>query len=97
LITEANLGNPGYLEQTPPSSVEEIDAFLIKQLNEAADVLPVNYKQNAIYSTNDVGRATKGAALTLLAKLYLRAHDWPKVATLTQQVMNVNEYSLFPT
>jgi hypothetical protein len=97
LITEANLGNPGYLDQTPPSSVEEIDAFIIKELNEAADVLPVNYKQNAIYGTNDVGRATKGAALTLLSKLYLRSHDWQKVATLTQQVMNLNEYSLFPS
>ncbi len=97
LITEANLGNPGYLDQTPPSSVEEIDAFMIKELTEAADVLPVNYKQNAVYETNDVGRATKGAALTLLAKLYLRSHDWQKVVTLTQQVMSLGEYSLYPS
>jgi hypothetical protein len=97
LITEANLGNPGYLDQTPPSSVEEIDAFLVKELTEAADVLPVNYKNNVIYGTNDVGRATKGAALTLMAKLYLRSHDWQKVVTLTQQVMNLNEYSLYPS
>jgi hypothetical protein len=97
LITEANLGNPGYLDQTPPSSVEEIDAFLVKELTEAADVLPVNYKNNAIYGTNDVGRATKGAALTLMAKLYLCSHDWQKVVALTQQVMNLNEYSLYPS
>jgi hypothetical protein len=97
LITEANLGNPGYLDQTPPSSVEEIDAFMIKELTEAADVLPVNYKKNAVYETNDVGRATKGAALTLLAKLYLRSHDWQKVVTLTQQVMSLGEYSLYPS
>lgn len=97
LITEANLGNPAYLDQTPPSSVEEIDAFLVKELTEAAEVLPVNYKNNAIYSTNDVGRATKGAALTLMAKLYLRSHDWQKVVALTQQVINLNEYSLYPS
>jgi len=97
LITEANLGNPNYLDQTPPSSVEEIDAFLVKELTEAADVLPVNYKNNAIYSTNDVGRATKGAALTLMAKLYLRSHNWQKVVELTQQVMNLNEYALYPS
>ncbi|MEN2412841.1 RagB/SusD family nutrient uptake outer membrane protein [Flavobacterium mesophilum] len=97
LITEANLGNPGYLEQTPPSSVEEIDAFIVKELTEAAAVLPVNYKDNAIYGTNDVGRATKGAALTLLAKLYMRSHDWQKVVTLTQQVMDLNQYSLYPS
>ena len=97
LITEANLENPAYLEQTPPSSVEEIDAFLIKELNEAADVLPLNYVGNAIYGSNDVARATKGAALTLLAKLYLRSHDWQKVVTLTQDVMNLNQYSLYPS
>jgi hypothetical protein len=97
LITEANLGNPGYLDQTPPSSVEEIDAFLVKELTEAAAVLPVNYRNNPIYATNDVARATKGAALTLMAKLYLRNHDWQKVATLTQEVMNLNQYSLYPS
>ncbi|WP_431244752.1 RagB/SusD family nutrient uptake outer membrane protein [Flavobacterium sp. P21] len=68
LITEANLGSPGYLDQTPPSSVEEIDAFLVKELTEVANVLPVNYKSNAIYSTNDVGRATKGARTYFTSK-----------------------------
>ncbi|HEY1194014.1 RagB/SusD family nutrient uptake outer membrane protein [Flavobacterium sp.] len=97
LMTEENLANPKYLEQTPPTPVEEIDAFLVKNLTEAAAVLPVNYKANAIYSSNDVGRATKGAALTLLAKLYLRSHDWQKVVTLTQQVIDLNEYHLYPS
>jgi hypothetical protein len=97
LITEDNLANPNYLDQTPPTSVEDIDAFLIKDLNEAAGILPVNYQDNAIYDSNDVGRATKGAALTLLAKLYMRSHDWQKVVDLTQQVINLNEYRLFPS
>lgn len=97
LITEENLANPDYLEQTLPTSVEEIDAFLIKELNEVAGVLPVNYQDNAIYGSNDVGRATKGAALTLLTKLYMRSHNWQQVVSLTQQVMNLNEYSLYPS
>ncbi|MNE15044.1 SusD family protein [compost metagenome] len=97
LITEDNLANPNYLDQTPPTSVEDIDAFLIKDLNEAAGILPVNYQDNAIYDSNDVGRATKGAALTLLAKLYMRSHDWQQVVDLTQQVINLNEYRLFPS
>ncbi|MCV9929918.1 RagB/SusD family nutrient uptake outer membrane protein [Flavobacterium sp. LS1R49] len=97
LITEKDLAKPDYLVQTPPTSVEDMDAFIIKELNDVANILPVNYKNNAIYDTDDVGRATKGAALTLLAKLYLRSHDWQKVADLTQQVMSLNEYSLFPT
>ncbi|WP_348811382.1 RagB/SusD family nutrient uptake outer membrane protein [Flavobacterium maritimum] len=97
LITEDNLANPNYLDQTAPTSVEDIDAFLIKDLNEAAGILPVNYQDNAIYDSNDVGRATKGAALTLLAKLYMRSHDWQQVVDLTQQVINLNEYRLFPS
>ncbi|PWA11624.1 RagB/SusD family nutrient uptake outer membrane protein [Flavobacterium laiguense] len=97
LITEDNLASPDYLSQTPPTSVEDIDAFLIKDLNEAASVLPVNYQDNAIYGSNDVGRATKGAALTLLAKLYMRSHNWQQVVDLTQQVMSLNQYSLYPS
>lgn len=97
LITEDNLANPNYLDQTAPTSVEDIDAFLIKDLNEAAGILPVNYQDNPIYDSNDVGRATKGAALTLLAKLYMRSHDWQQVVDLTQQVINLNEYRLFPS
>lgn len=97
LVTEENIANPNYLEQTPPKSVEDIDAYLIKELNEAAAVLPLNYKDNVIYGSNDEARATKGAALTLLAKLYLRSHDWQKVVTLTQEVMNLNQYALYPS
>jgi Tfp pilus assembly protein FimV len=44
----------------------------------------------AIYTTtNDVGRATKGAAMFLLAKVYLREHQWQKAADLTKQVMDL--------
>jgi len=80
-----------------PASVEEIETLLISDLTAAANVLPLNYQNNAIYNSNDVGRATKGAALTLLAKLHLRRHDWQKVADLTQQVRSLNQYSLFPS
>lgn len=97
LITDANLANPDYLDQTAPTSVENIDSFLINELDEVASILPVNYLNNSIYNSNDVGRATKGAALTMLAKLYLRAHDWQNVVTMTQEVMALNQYSLYPT
>jgi len=48
-----------------------------------------------IYGTNDVGRATKGAGIvnSLLAKLYLRAHDWQS-GNATQQVIDLNQYHL---
>jgi hypothetical protein len=97
LVTEADAANPDYTTPKVPASVEEIETLLISDLTAAASVLPINYQSNAIYGSNDVGRATKGAALTLLAKLHLRRHDWQKVADLTQQVMNLNQYSLFPS
>ena len=101
LVTEndvANsIANPSYTSQPKPTSVEQIDTLLISDLQNAAANLPLNYMNNPIYSGNDVGRATKGAALTLLAKLYMRRHEWQKVADLTQQVMELKTYSLFPS
>ncbi len=97
LATENDLANPAFTSQPAPTSVEQIDTFMITDLQAASSVLPVDYQNNAIYSGNDVGRATKGAALTLLAKLYLRKHEWQKVIDLTKQVMDMNVYSLYPS
>jgi hypothetical protein len=80
-----------------PAPVERIDSMIIADLTTASTVLPVNYVDNAIYSSNDFGRATKGAALTLLAKLYLRENQWQKAADLCKQVMDMNVYKLYPT
>ncbi len=97
LATENDIASPDYTGQPPVTSVEEIENLLISDLTTAIETLPVNYVNNAIYSSNDVGRATKGAALTLLMKLYLRRHDWQKVVDLSQKVMDLHIYSLYPT
>ena len=97
LATEKDLANPNYLAQPPVTPVAGIEALLISDLQSAATVLPLNYQSNAIYSTNDVGRATKGAAMTLLMKLYLRQKQWQKVVDLSQQIMALNEYQLYPS
>jgi hypothetical protein len=97
LATEKDLASPNYTGQPTPAPVATIDSLLINDLTNAASVLPLNYVNNPIYSTNDVGRATEGAALTLLMKLYLRERNWQKVADLSQQIMNLNVYSLYPT
>lgn len=97
LVTEADVANPDYNTPKEPSSLEVIEAFLIDDLTAAAGTLPVSYLNNPIYGGNDVGRASKGAGLTLLAKLHLRRHEWQKVVDLTQQVMNLNQYSLYPS
>lgn len=97
LMTEDNLNNPQYTSQPATSSVASIDSLMIKNLNDASTILPLNYVGNSIYTSNDVGRATKGAALTLLAKIYLREKNWQKVVDVTSQIMNLNVYSLYPS
>jgi len=97
LSTEKDVANPDYQSQPKPSSVDAVDSLIIGDLEFAAAHLPLNYENNAIYKSNDVGRATKGAALTLLSKLYLRQHEWQKVVDITKQVMDLNIYSLYPS
>lgn len=73
----------------PRATKEEVYAAIEKDLTEAASVLP------QAYGANDVGRATKGAALALHAKVAMYEGKWPDVLTLTNQVMTMG-YSLFP-
>jgi starch-binding outer membrane protein, SusD/RagB family len=47
-----------------------------------AENLPVSY------SGNDIGRATSGAAKTLLAKVYLTQKDWKDASAKSLEVMN---------
>ena len=97
LATEKDIADPSYSSQPPVTPVADVEALLITDLTSAMVSLPLDYKTSAIYSSNDVGRATRGAAMTLLAKLYLRRHDWQKVADLTQQVIALNTYQLYPS
>lgn len=97
LVTEADVEKADYNAKPAPAPVAEINKLIIADLEYAAANLPLNYKNNPTYPTNDVGRVTKGAALGLLAKLYLREHQWQKVVELTQQIKDLNQYELFPS
>jgi hypothetical protein len=59
-------------------------------LTDAASVLPQSY------SGADVGRATKGAALSLHAKVAMYEGKWADVLTYTNAVIASGQYSLFP-
>ncbi|TSD62987.1 RagB/SusD family nutrient uptake outer membrane protein [Inquilinus sp. KBS0705] len=74
------------LPRTPKTQVY---AAIEKDLTEAAAVLPQSY------SSADIGRATKGAALSLHAKVAMYQKKWADVLTYTNQVMGMG-YSLFP-
>ena len=54
----------------PRSTIEQIYLQLEQDLSEAATVLPISY------SATEIGRATKGSALGLLAKVYLFQEKW---------------------
>jgi len=73
----------------PLSSTEEIYAQIEKDALEASTMLPNKAKQEA-------GRATSGAAKTLLANLYLTQKKWAQVETLAKDVIAKDGYSLMP-
>lgn len=74
------------LARTPKA---EVYAAIEKDLSEAASILPVSY------GSTDIGRATKGAAMTLHAKVSMYQNKWQQVYDLTNQVINSGQYSLF--
>jgi len=76
--------NPG---QSTPAQVW---AAIEQDLTDAASVLP------ATYGPSDVGRATKGAALALHAKVAMYQQKWADVLNYTNQVISSGTYSLFP-
>jgi hypothetical protein len=73
----------------PRTPKAEVWAAIETDLNDAASVLP------ATYGASDIGRATKGAAIALHAKVAMYQKKWPDVLTYTNQVMTMG-YSLFP-
>ncbi len=83
--------NPPINEQEinkPRSSVSDIYAQIEKDLNEAASVL------NETNSGSDVGRATRGAALGLLAKAFIYQQKWEDALTTIDVLDNPGIYSL---
>jgi hypothetical protein len=69
------------------ASVDEIYDIIINDLQFAADNLPLR-------NATQKGRVNKGAAQSLLAKVYLYKKDWQKVLDLTTEVVNSGQYSL---
>lgn len=77
------------LTRTPK---DEVYAQIIKDLEEAAEVLP----SKGDYAAADRGRATQGAAWAYLGKVYLYMHNFPKAEEWFGKVISSNDYSLDP-
>lgn len=77
---------------TDPAFQSRADASIvydsiIRDLQFAADHLPLK-------SEASIGHATKAAAQSLLAKVYMYTQNWPKVFELTNEVIMSGQYAL---
>lgn len=66
--------------------------FIEQDLLDAIQVLP----KKSEYASADLGRATRGAAQALLAKVYLYQKDWQNAYNYADQVLTSGDYSLEP-
>lgn len=69
---------------------DQVYAQIIADLTDA-ESLPAPHQ----YSSSDVGRATAGAAKSLLAKVYLTREQWDLAAAKAKEVIDSNWYGLF--
>src|SRR5215471_4258945 len=82
----------------PRNTAQEVYALVEQDLKDAIAALP----SAKSYTSTDLGRASKGAAKTLLAKMYLQragtgvgtTADWQNALTYARQVQSDGDYSL---
>lgn len=82
----------GINDNRPTNSREEIVSFVISELNDviSSNALPLSY------TGDDVGRVTHGAALTLKARVAIRANNFPVARDAAKAVMDLQIYELYP-
>ena len=73
----------------PLASEEEIYAQIVEDAVLATQLLPPKSQQ-------EDGRATSGAAKTLLANVYIVQENWAEAERLLKEVVSSNEYALIP-
>lgn len=76
----------------PRATMEETWAHMESDLKKAAELLP----EKSQYDANDEGRATRGAANTLLGKVYIYQGKFAEAYDALIKVVNSSEYGLEP-
>jgi hypothetical protein len=85
------------------ATFEQVVDFIVSECDAVAAVLPLDYPASTVL--NETGRATKGAALALKARMLLYAasplHNptgdlvlWQKAASAAKEVMDLGKYTL---
>lgn len=78
-----------------PTTQSEIVAWIHKELEEIAEILPTKEE----YDVTDRGRITAGAAMAMNARIALNFNEWEKVVQYTEKLINTDnygKYELFP-
>lgn len=78
------------LGRTPKTTI--FDQVIIPDLEFAAQNLPEKFD----YAPEDQGRATRGAAKAMMARMYLFFQDFAGAAQYSQEVINSGQYDLEP-
>ena len=81
---------PTLLTRAPQGTIAQGEAQVIADLLAAIPDLPLSY------GATDKGRATKGSAQALLAKVYMQQQKYSEAATLFAQIATDNQYNLVP-
>ncbi len=74
-------------KSTPRASHDEFVKYLVDDFTFAVENLPV--------TEAPIGKATKGAALGMLTKLYMHEKDWANAAATAQKVIDLEYYRLY--
>lgn len=91
-------GVPLVLKVLPPNehpgraSAQEVYGQIMNDLTESAGILP----KKSAYAAPQRFRASRGAALALMAKISLYMEDWAKAENYAQSVINEGDYNLEP-
>ena len=88
LITEVI--PPAQTIDMPLSPVADVDKVIIEDCKYGIDNLPETWNAN-----EGLSRATKGAAATLLEKVYLRAHDYANAKTYADMVLDLMDQGIY--
>jgi len=80
----------------PQSSQDSIYQQVTADFQKAVDLLPVSYANVTGPDQGQVGRATKGAAMAYLGKIYLFRKMYAQAAQQFLDVINLGIYSLVP-
>ncbi len=94
LILETPKGAESFYPSNEGVTQEMVYAQVEADLQGAISRLPLNYNNVSGIDQGQVGRATKGAAQSLLGMVYLYQNDYSSAAPFFAEVINSGEYAL---